>query len=165
MRAAAVAGLRLLDADDERLLRSLLDDPSPAVAREVSRGLRATAGPLPADWLMARVAPRASDAHPAGRLPPAAGPGRHRLAARRRHPAGRAGSGSARALAEGTVREWNWQGSLQAGWADPAELGALLERSAHLFDIHQLAPLSDRLALTETARPDRALHRDRPAHG
>ncbi|MFF2791511.1 hypothetical protein ACFVT6_32985 [Streptomyces sp. NPDC058049] len=57
VRAAAVAGLRLLDADDERLLRSLLDDPSPAVAREVSRGLRATAGPLPADWLMARVAP------------------------------------------------------------------------------------------------------------
>lgn len=64
-----------------------------------------------------------------------------------------------RELAEGTVREWNWQGSLQAGWADPAELGALLERSAHLFDIHQLTPLFDRLALTETDRPD---HTSRP---
>ncbi|MFJ8012248.1 HEAT repeat domain-containing protein [Streptomyces sp. NPDC096339] len=57
VRAAAVAGLRLLDADDEQLLRPLLDDPSPAVAREVCRSLRATAGPLPADWLTARVAP------------------------------------------------------------------------------------------------------------
>ncbi|MEY2228524.1 hypothetical protein [Streptomyces sp. BF23-19] len=154
VRAAAVAGLRLLDADDERLLRSLLDDPSPAVAREVSRGLLATAGPLPADWLMARVAPER--------------PTHTRRAAFHllRAQGGMASLRAAvtlldvrdpglRELAEGTVREWNWQGSLQAGWADPAELGALLERSAHLFDIHQLAPLFDRLALTETALPDR----------
>lgn len=61
-----------------------------------------------------------------------------------------------RELAEGTVREWNWLGSLQARWADPADLGALLERSAHLFDIHQLAPLFDRLELAGAPRPDRA---------
>ncbi|MFF4386629.1 hypothetical protein ACFY0G_07470 [Streptomyces sp. NPDC001552] len=155
VRAAAVAGLRLLDADDERLLRSLLDDPSPAVAREVSRGLRATAGPLPADWLMARVAPERPT---------------HTRRAAFHLLRGQGGIASLRAavtlldvrdpglreLAEGTVREWNWQGSLQAGWADPADLGALLERSAHLFDIHQLAPLFDRLERTGTARPDRA---------
>ena len=52
-----------------------------------------------------------------------------------------------RELAEGAVRAWNWQGTPQAGWAEPAELGALLERSAYLFDRHQLAPLFARLGL------------------
>ncbi|MDX3535134.1 hypothetical protein PV721_12265 [Streptomyces sp. MB09-01] len=57
VRAAAVAGLRLLDVTDLALLRPLLDDPSPGVAREASVSLRASAGQLPADWLLARVAP------------------------------------------------------------------------------------------------------------
>ncbi|MFJ3726178.1 hypothetical protein ACIPYQ_26930 [Streptomyces sp. NPDC090045] len=57
VRAAAVAGLRLLDVTDLALLRSLLDDPSPGVAREASVSLRASAGQLPADWLLARIAP------------------------------------------------------------------------------------------------------------
>ncbi|MEU9235432.1 hypothetical protein [Streptomyces subrutilus] len=57
VRAAAVAGLRTLDADDTDLLRPLLDDPSPAVAREASLGLARVAGQLPAEWLAARLAP------------------------------------------------------------------------------------------------------------
>ncbi|WP_327412966.1 hypothetical protein [Streptomyces sp. NBC_01233] len=57
VRAAAVAGLRLLDTADDELLLPLLDDPSPAVAREAARSLGPSAGQLPADWLLARVAP------------------------------------------------------------------------------------------------------------
>ncbi|MCX5016449.1 HEAT repeat domain-containing protein [Streptomyces sp. NBC_00555] len=57
VRAAAVGGLRLLDVTDHELLRPLLDDPSAAVAREASLSLRATAGRLPTDWLLARIAP------------------------------------------------------------------------------------------------------------
>ncbi|WP_405941393.1 hypothetical protein [Streptomyces sp. NBC_00207] len=57
VRAAAVAGLRHLDVTDLGLLRPLLDDASPAVAREASVSLRASAGQLPADWLLERIAP------------------------------------------------------------------------------------------------------------
>ncbi|MFB7182237.1 hypothetical protein ACFCYI_31565 [Streptomyces sp. NPDC056257] len=57
VRAAAVAGLRHLDVTDLGLLRPLLDDPSPGVARQASLSLRASAGQLPADWLLARIAP------------------------------------------------------------------------------------------------------------
>lgn len=57
VRAAAVAGLRTLDADDVALLRPLLDDPSAAVAREASLSLCADAELVPADWLLARTAP------------------------------------------------------------------------------------------------------------
>ncbi|MFE3557446.1 hypothetical protein ACFXKW_21665 [Streptomyces sp. NPDC059193] len=57
LRAAAVAGLRALDADDAELLRPLLDDPSPAVAREASLSLAPPAGQLPVAWLTARIAP------------------------------------------------------------------------------------------------------------
>ncbi|MFD7263017.1 HEAT repeat domain-containing protein [Streptomyces sp. NPDC059874] len=57
VRAAAVGGLRLLDVTDLALLRPLLDDPSPAVAREASLSLCSSAGQLPADWLLARMAP------------------------------------------------------------------------------------------------------------
>ncbi|WP_327131376.1 HEAT repeat domain-containing protein [Streptomyces sp. NBC_01343] len=57
VRAAAVAGLRTLDTTDVDLLRPLLDDPSAAVAREASVSLAGVGGRLPADWLLARIAP------------------------------------------------------------------------------------------------------------
>ncbi|MGP3684889.1 hypothetical protein ACTVZO_09300 [Streptomyces sp. IBSNAI002] len=57
LRAAAVTGLRTLDADDAGLLLPLLDDPSPAVAREASLSLVPLAGQLDVEWLAARIAP------------------------------------------------------------------------------------------------------------
>ncbi|MFB6617127.1 hypothetical protein ACFCV9_23410 [Streptomyces sp. NPDC056367] len=58
VRAAAVAGLRRLDTSHfELLLRPLLDDPCPAVAREVARGLHPLAHRLPPEWLAERMAP------------------------------------------------------------------------------------------------------------
>ncbi|OKK15324.1 hypothetical protein AMK16_28890 [Streptomyces sp. CB00455] len=57
VRAAAVAGLRLLDTHDAALLEPLLDDPSPAVAREVSLSLRACADRPAVERLMDRVGP------------------------------------------------------------------------------------------------------------
>ncbi|MEU9147569.1 hypothetical protein [Streptomyces sp. NPDC048349] len=57
VRAAALAGLRVLDTSETALLRSLLDDPSPAVAREAARGLIPDSGRLPADWLQALISP------------------------------------------------------------------------------------------------------------
>ncbi|MFJ4781334.1 HEAT repeat domain-containing protein [Streptomyces sp. NPDC088762] len=57
VRAAAVAGLRAVGTSETALLRTLLDDPSPAVAREAARGLLPDAGGLPGDWLAARISP------------------------------------------------------------------------------------------------------------
>ncbi|MFD5510089.1 hypothetical protein ACFWIB_20235 [Streptomyces sp. NPDC127051] len=57
VRAAAVAGLRALEATDVDLLRPLLDDPSAAVAREASVSLAEVAARLPAEWLLERIAP------------------------------------------------------------------------------------------------------------
>ncbi|MEU9302316.1 HEAT repeat domain-containing protein [Streptomyces sp. NPDC048269] len=146
VRASAVAGLRLLHADDEQLLRPLLDDPWPGVAREASRSLRAMAGPLPADWLTARVAPdRPTHTRRAAF---------HLLRAQGGIAALRAALSlldvrdpGLRELAEGAVRMWDWQRTLRAGQAEAAELGALLERSAYLFDDHQLDLRFARLGL------------------
>lgn len=57
VRAGAVAGLRLLDSHDTVLLEPLLDDPAPAVAREASLSLRASADRLHPGPLLERVAP------------------------------------------------------------------------------------------------------------
>ncbi|WP_329387683.1 HEAT repeat domain-containing protein [Streptomyces sp. NBC_01351] len=148
VRAAAVSGLRLLDADDERLLRPLLDDPSAAVAREASRSLRATAGPLPADWLTERV----SAERPLHTRRAAF----HLLRAQGGIAALRAAvalldvrDAGLRELAEGTVRAWDWQYTHRGGQAEAAELGALLERSAYLFDEYQLGLHFTRLGLGE----------------
>lgn len=52
-----MAGLRLLDVAGTERLRSLLDDCSPGVAREVCAALIPSARQLPTDWLMARIGP------------------------------------------------------------------------------------------------------------
>ncbi|MFD9726848.1 HEAT repeat domain-containing protein [Streptomyces sp. NPDC059072] len=57
VRAAAVAGLRRLDTSHVELLRPLLDDPCPGVAREVARSLHPYAHRLPPEWLAERMAP------------------------------------------------------------------------------------------------------------
>ncbi|MCX4524913.1 MULTISPECIES: hypothetical protein [unclassified Streptomyces] len=58
VRAAAVAGLRLLDATpDDGVLLPMLDDPSASVTREVYRSLRDAACRLPTGLLAARAVP------------------------------------------------------------------------------------------------------------
>ncbi|GAA3260186.1 hypothetical protein [Streptomyces lavendulae] len=57
IRAEALAGLRLLDSTDPALLRPLLDDPSPAVARQASLGLCGSAERLPVGPLLELIAP------------------------------------------------------------------------------------------------------------
>ncbi|WP_275460708.1 hypothetical protein [Streptomyces noursei] len=57
VRARAVAGLRVLDLTDAARLRSLVDDPAPAVAREVTVALIPDADQLAPQWLETRLAP------------------------------------------------------------------------------------------------------------
>ncbi|MFB6567094.1 hypothetical protein [Streptomyces noursei] len=57
VRARAVAGLRVLDLTDAARLRPLVDDPAPAVAREVTGALIPDADKLAPQWLETRLAP------------------------------------------------------------------------------------------------------------
>ncbi|MFJ6938277.1 hypothetical protein [Streptomyces sp. NPDC101132] len=57
VRAAAVAGLVVLDAAPPALLPALLDDPSPAVVREARRALYDRSGAVPEDALYERCRP------------------------------------------------------------------------------------------------------------
>ncbi|MFD4869119.1 hypothetical protein [Streptomyces sp. NPDC058412] len=146
VRAAAVAGLRQLDVTDLGLLRPLLDDPSPSVAREASLSLRASAGQLPADWLLARIAP--------GR------PRHTRLAAYRVLHA-RGGVPGLRAsvelLTDGDaglrVLAGQRLGSLWSPYRPPAlpigdpEVGALLDRCTGVFGEYVLRQMRERLGL------------------
>ncbi|MEU9164041.1 hypothetical protein AB0D29_27685 [Streptomyces sp. NPDC048424] len=149
VRAAAVAGLRHLDVTDLGLLRPLLDDPSPGVAREASLSLRASAGQLPADWLLARIAPG---------LP------RHgRLAAYRVLHA-RGGVAGLRASVELLTDEdaglrvlaGQRLGSLWSPCRPPAlpigdpEVGALLDRCTGVFSDYVLSQMRSQLGLPRT---------------
>ncbi|WP_405964502.1 hypothetical protein [Streptomyces sp. NBC_00723] len=55
VRARAVAGLRVLDAADARRLLPMLDDPAPAVVREVTAAVLPSAALLPQEWLVERL--------------------------------------------------------------------------------------------------------------
>ncbi|WTX92658.1 hypothetical protein OG440_27040 [Streptomyces sp. NBC_00637] len=55
VRARAVAGLRVLDAADVRRLVPLLDDPAPAVVREVTAVVLPSAALVPEEWLVERL--------------------------------------------------------------------------------------------------------------
>ncbi|MFE6837499.1 hypothetical protein ACFVFI_22065 [Streptomyces sp. NPDC057705] len=150
VRAAAVAGLRHLDVTDLGLLRPLLDDASPAVAREASVSLRASAGQLPADWLLERIAPER--------------PRHNRLAAYRVLHA-RGGVAGLRASVEllsdedAGLRVLAGQ-RLQSLWSpyrppalpirDP-EVGALLDRCGGLFSDHVLDRMRAQLGLPRTS--------------
>jgi hypothetical protein len=50
-----VAGLRVLDAADARRLLPMLDDPAPAVVREVTAAVLPSAALLPQEWLVERL--------------------------------------------------------------------------------------------------------------
>ncbi|MEU2389985.1 hypothetical protein [Streptomyces sp. NPDC007369] len=148
VRAAALAGLRQLDAAlDDAALLALLDDPAPSVPREAGLSLLPVAGRLDPGPLAARCTAR-EDLHvrrAAFRL----------LRARGGIDALRAAVAlssdwdpKVRGLARATVRGWDWQLSRFTGEADPAELAALLRRSARLFSAHELAARRARLGAT-----------------
>lgn len=151
VRAAAVAGLRLLDTTDIGLLRPLLDDPSAAVAREAARSLSASAGLLPVDWLVDRIAPERP---------------RHTRRAAYRLLFARGGVAGLRASVElltdrdpalrtiaGQRVQSMWSPSKQPDLPlrDP-EVGALLDRCTHLFSGYVMRQMRARLGLP--ARPD-----------
>ncbi|MFE9930525.1 hypothetical protein [Streptomyces sp. NPDC005533] len=149
VRAAAVAGLRHLDVTDLGLLRPLLDDPSPSVAREASRSLRASAGQLPADWLLARIAPG---------LP------RHTRLAAYRVLHARGGVAGLRASVDLLTDEdaglrvlaGQRLGSLWSPYRPPAlpardpEVGALLDRCTGVFSGYVLERMRSQLGLPRT---------------
>lgn len=129
VRAAAVAGLRMLDAPvpGPEALRPLLDDPSPAVVREVVRSLRPVAGRLPADWLALRARPER--------------PGHVRRAAVRLLAAQGADEGlpaltamlddpdpSLRHTALDLLRRWDWPRTARGGGIEPERLLTLFRK-------------------------------------
>ncbi|MEU6702841.1 hypothetical protein [Streptomyces wuyuanensis] len=145
VRARAVAGLRLLGRSDVERLRPLLDDPTPAVAREATDALLPWADRLPEDWLRRRLTARRSPTHTrraAFRL----------LRARGGIAELRAAvvllddpDPSLKTMAESAIRQW--EPPVQ-GHHDPAELDALLNRCTHLFSEYVLLRLRWRAGLT-----------------
>ncbi|MFF3086958.1 HEAT repeat domain-containing protein [Streptomyces nojiriensis] len=152
VRAAAVAGLRLLDSTDIGLLRRLLDDPSAAVAREAARSLSASAGLLPVDWLMARIAPE---------RPPHTRRAAYRLLFARGGVAGLRASVELLTDRDPALRTIAGQ-RVQSLWSpyrapdlparDP-EVGALLDRCTHLFSGHVMRQMRSGLGLPTAPAP------------
>ncbi|MGW1774154.1 hypothetical protein [Streptomyces sp. NPDC002104] len=148
VRAAAVAGLRRLDAPTEdAALIPLLDDPWPGAAREAALSLLPVAHRLDHRHLTERLGPErpAHVRRAAFRLLRARG-GIHALRAAvalTDDP-----DPGLRGSARGIVRGWNWQVTLHFAQAERPELALLLERSAHLFDAHALGLRRSRLGLT-----------------
>ncbi|MFD4606048.1 HEAT repeat domain-containing protein [Streptomyces sp. NPDC058464] len=129
VRAAAVAGLRILDITDLPRFRELLDDPAPGVVRAATVNLLPSAGSLDAGWLMDRLA---------------AGRARHVRVAAFRLLDARGGlvrlraavallddpDGKLRGWAERSVQQWHATPDVPLG---SEEVAALLDRGRHLF--------------------------------
>ncbi|MGY5014559.1 hypothetical protein ACWCY6_41945 [Streptomyces sp. 900105755] len=129
VRAAAVAGSRILDVTDVPRFRELLDDPAPGVVREATVTLLPSAGALDAGWLMDRLA---------------AGRPRHARVAAFRLLDARGGLVRLRAAvallddpdvklrgwAERSVQQWHPTPDVPLG---SEEVAALLDRGRHLF--------------------------------
>ncbi|CAL9331228.1 hypothetical protein [Streptomyces sp. enrichment culture] len=134
VRAHAVAGLRTLDATDPHLLTALLDDPFPRVVRETALALLPYATALPAGHLMRRTGPK---------WPRHTRVAAFRLLTRRRGVVGL--RAAVAALDDPDVKLRTWAGQYVQGWypapgeplGDP-EVGALLDRSRHLFSDYVL---------------------------
>ncbi|MCJ1679565.1 HEAT repeat domain-containing protein [Streptomyces sp. APSN-46.1] len=147
VRAAALGGLRALDGTvDQDRLRALLDDPSPAVAREASLSLCDSAERLPADWLLARITPE---------RPPHTRRAAYRLLHTRGGVAGLRASvelltdrdPGLRHIAAQRIR------SLWSPYRPPGlpfrdlEVGALLDRCTHLFSDYVMNRMRSQLGL------------------
>lgn len=152
VRAGAVAGLRLIDTHDTARLEPLLDDPAPAVAREASLSLRASADRLHPGRLLERVAP--------GRPP-------HTRRAAYRLLRARGGTAALRAsvdlLADGDPNLRRVAGqyvqSLWSPYRPPAlpagdpEVGALLDRCTGPFSDYVMDRMRRQLGLPLRALP------------
>ncbi|WP_133909974.1 hypothetical protein [Streptomyces sp. NBC_00582] len=135
VRARAVAGLRTLDVTDVRRLRPLLDDPAPAVVREVTAALLPSAGAVSEEELTERLG------H--------AWPRQVRVAALRLLDA-RGGivrlRAAVTALDDPDERIRTWARQSVQGWhaggdvprEAAAEVGGLLDRARHLFSAYAL---------------------------
>ncbi|MFF1409351.1 HEAT repeat domain-containing protein [Streptomyces sp. NPDC058289] len=129
VRAAAVAGLRLLDGPGPgpEALTALLDDPSPAVVREATRSLRPVAGRLAAGPLVARTLPDrpAHIRRAALRLlaAQAADEGLPALTAALDDP-----DPALRRIALDLLRGWDWQATARRETFERRELRTLYER-------------------------------------
>ncbi|MEU9377293.1 hypothetical protein AB0D94_26435 [Streptomyces sp. NPDC048255] len=129
VRAAAVAGLRMLGVPEPgpEALLPLLDDPSPAVAREAARSLLPVAGRLPAGRLTVRTRPEhpAHTRRAAVRLLAAQGAdeGLPPLTAVLEDP-----DPALKTLALALLRRWDWQATARGGGFEPTEMRALFWR-------------------------------------
>ncbi|MER5762271.1 hypothetical protein [Streptomyces sp. NPDC002082] len=141
VRAAAVAGLRLLGGPGPgpgtEALAALLDDPSAAVLREVTRSLRPVAGRLPAGPLVARTV-RDRPAHvraAALRLlaAQAADEGLPALTAALDDPLP-----ELRRIALDLLRRWDWQASAGRGTSERAELRAFYNQYYFKLDWNEM---------------------------
>ncbi|MFE4261485.1 hypothetical protein [Streptomyces sp. NPDC056883] len=139
VRAAAVAGLRLLDGPGPgpEALSALLDDPSPVVVREVTRSLRPVADRLPTGPLVARAL-RDRPAHlrrAALRLLAARGAdeGLPALTAALDDP-----DRALRRVALDLLRTWDWQATARRETYEPAELRALYRQYYFKLDWNEM---------------------------
>jgi len=133
VRARAVAGLRVLDVVDVRRMLPLLDDPAPGVVREAALALLPSAGLVPDEWLMERLARGSRAVRVAAfRLLDARG-GIVRLRAAVTvldDPDERL-----RAWGAQVVQRWRLEEGMTPG---DAEIGELLGRARHLFSAYAL---------------------------
>ncbi|WP_407839978.1 hypothetical protein ACE1OC_32450 [Streptomyces sp. DSM 116496] len=139
VRAAAVAGLRLLDepGPGPEALTALLDDPSPAVVREVTRSLRPVADRLPTEPLVARAL-RDRPAHlrrAALRLLAAQGAdeGLSALTAALGAP-----DRALRRVALDLLRKWDWQATARRETFEPKELWTLYQQYYFKLDWNEM---------------------------
>lgn len=145
VRAAAVAGLRLLDRADTELLLALLDDSSPSVARETAAALLPSAEHLPEAWLTQRIAAdRPAHTRKAAFRPLRAQGGVAQLRAAvhlltDENP-------RLRALAGQTIQLWTVPPT-DVPLGD-AEVDALLDRCTHLFSDYVLRRLRRQLGIS-----------------
>ncbi|MDD9382278.1 HEAT repeat domain-containing protein [Streptomyces sp. ZAF1911] len=139
VRAAALAGLRLLDVPGPgpEALLALLDDPSPAVVREATRSLRPVADRVPTGPLVARTL-RDRPAHlrrAALRLLAARGAdeGLPALTAALDDP-----DPAARRIALDLLRGWDWQATARRETFEPRELRTLYQQYYFELDWNEM---------------------------
>ncbi|MCX5197783.1 hypothetical protein OOK31_28465 [Streptomyces sp. NBC_00249] len=153
VRAAAVAGLSRLEVSDFEALRPLLDDPSPAVAREVARALASSVSRLDPDELTDRTT--------AGRPVHTRRAAFRLLRARSGPAAARAAAGmledpdpGLRKLAQETLHTWEpWLPQTDEEEAEPASPGPQQQPSVRRFASFRLGPLLARLGITDRNPP------------
>ncbi|MFI8103031.1 hypothetical protein [Streptomyces sp. NPDC086023] len=138
VRAAAVAGLVLLDAAPPALLPALLDDPSSAVVREARRALYDRAGAVPADALYERCRPEHAPHTRSAALRLLARQGAYdavRIAVGLLEDPG--SDPVLRDTAGRVMRSWNWRATLRSYPSGELELRQLARRYRRTLSAHE----------------------------